>query len=94
MTTLPTAAQITAVCGCGNPTHSNLIACPPTPGDDGAMVLCAICNQAIKFVGSSAGDYWAHSERPSDGHDAFPPNGGHDSDCAYVGGISRRCTCA
>lgn len=24
----------------------------------------------------------------------FPPNGGHDADCAYVGGISPNCTCA
>jgi hypothetical protein len=23
----------------------------------------------------------------------FPPNGGHDQYCAYVGGISQRCTC-
>lgn len=32
----------------------------------------------------------AHPEPESD----WLPNGGHDSDCAYVGGISRRCTCA
>ncbi|MCX4596183.1 hypothetical protein OG819_42980 [Streptomyces sp. NBC_01549] len=24
----------------------------------------------------------------------FPPNGGHDSGCAYVGGISSNCTCS
>jgi hypothetical protein len=30
----------------------------------------------------------AHTEEP------FPPNGGHDSDCAYVGGISSNCTCS
>jgi len=30
----------------------------------------------------------ARTEKP------FPPNGGHDSDCAYVGGISSNCTCS
>ena len=24
----------------------------------------------------------------------FPPNGGHDNDCAYVGGIGPDCTCS
>jgi hypothetical protein len=93
-TSQPTPEQIAAFCGCGNPTHGNLIACPPTPGDDGTPVLCAICSLRIKFVGSALGDYWAHAEQPADGHDAFPPNGGHASTCGYVGGITSRCTCA
>jgi hypothetical protein len=32
--------------------------------------------------------YAARTEEP------WPPNGGHDSDCAYVGGISSNCTCS
>lgn len=92
MANLPTAAQIDAVCGCGNRRHSNLIACPPTPGDDGNTVQCATCGQPIKFIGSPVGDYWAHAEDATDGHDAFPPNGGHNSYCRYVA-TGGRCTC-
>ncbi|MCX4697061.1 hypothetical protein [Streptomyces sp. NBC_01373] len=30
----------------------------------------------------------AHAEEP------FPPRGGHDESCAYVSGMTTRCTCA
>lgn len=30
----------------------------------------------------------AHSEEP------FPPRGGHDASCAYVSGMTTRCTCS
>ena len=32
--------------------------------------------------------YAARTEEP------FPPNGGHDETCAYVSGMTTRCTCA
>jgi hypothetical protein len=32
--------------------------------------------------------YAARTEEP------FPPRGGHDATCAYVSGMTTRCTCA
>ena len=60
---------------------------------DATTTLCAPCGQPISFIDCPTGGWWAHAEHPADGHDAFPPNGGHAADCAYVGGISQRCTC-
>jgi hypothetical protein len=58
------------------------------------QTLCAPCGQPIAYIDCPTGGWWAHDEHPADEHDAFPPNGGHNADCAYVGGASRRCSCA
>lgn len=55
---------------------------------------CATCQQPIAFIDCPTGGWWQHDEHPADEHDAFPPNGGHTESCAYVGGISSRCTCS
>jgi hypothetical protein len=46
--------------------------------------------QAAYILRHIASQYEADAAKESA---AFPPNGGHDSACAYVAGISRRCTC-
>ncbi|MCG6493398.1 hypothetical protein [Kitasatospora sp. A2-31] len=56
-------------------------------------IMCAVCRTAIEWIDCPTGGWWRHDQHPADDHDAFPPCGGHDSSCAYVGGISSRCTC-
>ncbi|MFF9643662.1 hypothetical protein [Kitasatospora aureofaciens] len=57
-------------------------------------VTCATCHTAIHWIDCPTGGWWRHDQHPADGHDAFPPNGGHTGPmCAYVAGMSSRCTC-